>query len=566
MYIEPNSTVKLLKGVPLDTSYRNTVVWDNLTAQVNGFSAFTKHTLSKQSYQRINKGVFRCEKSANACYDCNYMMFQNTAYGNKWFYAFINKVEYINDSMCQIVFTLDIIQTWYNEWSFESCFVERETTSTDGMFEHLIAENFSISDYVSRFEHYTSHLCSKVDGDTIGQTLVAIVIASEANIDGTWYKRAPVDIGNIVSCLFYYSFIINDNGLTLLSNFISNYETEGKADAILSIYTVPKYVLKDMQWNNGGRIFTGVEDVTKLYPKVPNVYPTDLDGYVPKNKKLFSSPFCMVELTNNNGSSQLYKPENLSYFDDNSLGFNVTCTFMPNGEIWCTPNTLTADRYTNNSVVSLSNYPQGVVTYDYFNNWWASEKINYIAKTVNNVVNTGFNLSSSKLNSINSISAVPMVDGSTSIGATGNVTSLAKGMGNSYINALKNITSDTIGEFANISQADIIPPSVIGNSSGFNMLTSVKNFDFSCTLRTLRKDVAQQIDDYFTVYGYRVDTLKVPTVRNRPHWTYIKTKGCNIKGSMPADDIATIEDIVDNGITFWRNINEVGNYSLDNSV
>jgi hypothetical protein len=36
MYIEPNSTVKLLKSVPLDTSYRNTVVWDNLTAQVNG--------------------------------------------------------------------------------------------------------------------------------------------------------------------------------------------------------------------------------------------------------------------------------------------------------------------------------------------------------------------------------------------------------------------------------------------------------------------------------------------------------------------------------------------------
>ena len=139
-------------------------------------------------------------------------------------------------------------------------------------------------------------------------------------------------------------------------------------------------------------------------------------------------------------------------------------------------------------------------------------------------------------------------------------------MENSYINGLRDITSDTIGEFANVAQADIIPPTVIGNSSGFNMLTSVKNFDFSCTLRTLRKDVAQQIDDYFTVYGYRVDTLKVPTVRNRPHWTYIKTRGCNIKGSMPADDIASIEDIVDKGITFWRNINEVGDYSLDNSV
>ena len=119
---------------------------------------------------------------------------------------------------------------------------------------------------------------------------------------------------------------------------------------------------------------------------------------------------------------------------------------------------------------------------------------------------------------------------------------------------------------ATVKQADIIPPNVIGNSSGFNMLVSTNAFDFCCTLRTLRRDVAEQIDNYFSVYGYKVNTLKVPTVRNRSHWTYIKTVQCTIEGNMPSDDIANIERIVDNGITFWRNISEVGDYSLDNTI
>lgn len=562
MYIEPNSTVKLLKGVPLDTSYRNTVVWDSLTAQVNGFSAFTKHTLTKQSYQRINKGVFRCEKSADACYDCNYMMFQNTAYGNKWFYAFINKVEYINDSMCQIVFTLDIIQTWYNEWSFESCFVERETTATDGMFEHLINENFNLSDYV--VTSYSPNVCAFNSSTTTGT--VAIVLTTERKVDGVWKRSTAYECGNVVSSLFIFGFDLA-NGLTTLNDFINQYEEDGKSNAILSVYSVPRYILQDFTWTNGGLIYnTSTKGYTQLDINVNNVYPQNLNGYAPKNKKLLSSPFCVVEVTNNNGSSQLYNVQDLIYEEDNSLKFTANCTIMPNGEIWIYPNHYKGIIGDSNVAVSASNYPQGIISYDYFQNWWASEKIGFTAKTVNNVVNGATRILATPFNSLNKITAVPMLDGSVSIGAEGSVTSAVRSLGNATLGTVSDIIQDTVSEIGSITQADIVPSQVIGNTSGFNMLLATGKFDFTVTLRTLRKDVAQQIDDYFTVYGYKVDTLKVPTVRNRPHWTYIKTKGCNIKGSMPADDIATIEDIVDNGITFWRNINEVGNYSLDNSV
>ena len=39
-----------------------------------------------------------------------------------------------------------------------------------------------------------------------------------------------------------------------------------------------------------------------------------------------------------------------------------------------------------------------------------------------------------------------------------------------------------------------------------------------------------------------------------------------LTGDLPAKDAEAIINIFDNGITFWNNIDEVGNYSLDNTV
>lgn len=561
MYIEPNSTVKLLSGVPLDNSYRNTVVWDSATAQYNGFNAYTKYTLTNQSYQRVNQGIFRCDKPADSCYDCNYMMFQNTAYSNKWFYAFITSVEYVNNNMCKITFEIDIIQTWYNEWNFRSCFVERETTATDGMFEHLVNENFNLSDYV--VTSYKPNLCSLNTGMSGS---VAIVLTTERKVDGVWKQSTAYECGKVVSSLYFFGFDLA-NGLTALNSFIEQYEEDGKSNAILSVYSVPRYVLKDFTWTGNGSLIynTSTKGYSKIDIDINNIYPTQLDGYVPKNKKLFSSPFCVVEVSNNNGSSQLYNTQDLTY-ENNNVKFTACCTMMPNGEIWLYPNNYKGIMNDVNMSVSIGNYPQGIITYDYFQNWWASEKIGFTTRTVNNIVNGASRILATPFNSLKSINAVPMLDGSISYSATGSVTSAVRSMGNAVIGTMNDIVQDTVSETGNIAQADIVPPQVIGSTSGFNMLLAVGRFDFNVMLRTLRKDIAKQIDDYFTVYGYRVDTLKVPNVRNRPHWTYIKTINCVIEGSMPSDDIANIERIVDNGITFWRNISEVGDYSLDNSI
>ena len=82
MYIEPNTNIRILKDVPLDTTYDHTIYFSSATSQTNYFAGLTKYNLNNQTYQRVKRGYARVQRKAEDLYDCNYMMFQNSAYGN----------------------------------------------------------------------------------------------------------------------------------------------------------------------------------------------------------------------------------------------------------------------------------------------------------------------------------------------------------------------------------------------------------------------------------------------------------------------------------------------------
>ena len=78
MYIEPNTNIRVLNGVPLDNTYENTLYFGNASAQSAYFISLTKYNLTNYTYQRVNKGKARIGIKADNLYDCNYMMFQNS--------------------------------------------------------------------------------------------------------------------------------------------------------------------------------------------------------------------------------------------------------------------------------------------------------------------------------------------------------------------------------------------------------------------------------------------------------------------------------------------------------
>lgn len=175
MYIEPSTNIKLLKNVPLDSTYRNTLYFppNGVSQQTNTFMGYTKHNLTEQTYQRVNKGIARVRLKAEDVYDCNYMMFQNTNFGNKWFYAFITSVEYVNNATCEIRFEIDVMQTWYFDYTLKECFVEREHSVTDIVGDNLASEPVDLG----------SIICTDVDNTELFNSYVA-VIASARDDDG----------------------------------------------------------------------------------------------------------------------------------------------------------------------------------------------------------------------------------------------------------------------------------------------------------------------------------------------------------------------------------------------
>ena len=76
---------------------------------------------------------------------------------------------------------------------------------------------------------------------------------------------------------------------------------------------------------------------------------------------------------------------------------------------------------------------------------------------------------------------------------------------------------------------------------------------------------AKCIDDFFDMYGYAVNRVKVPNESSRENWNYVKTNNVIINGSMPVQDMAVIKAMYNSGVRFWHTT-DVGNYSLSNAI
>ena len=140
--------------------------------------------------------------------------------------------------------------------------------------------------------------------------------------------------------------------------------------------------------------------------------------------------------------------------------------------------------------------------------------------------------------------------------ATGNIVGAASGTLS---------TATAIGQsVAQIYQASIQPPQAHGNSGAGNALFSVNGYTINRIIKHIREEYAKIIDTYFEQFGDKVNQLEVPQLRTRPQWNYIKTISCNIQGNINVTDIEEIKSYFNNGITFWHNPANVGNYSLNN--
>lgn len=573
MYIEPNSKIYILRDVPLDVTFDHSMWWPNKEAQTSGFMSKIKYRFTEQSYQRATKNSIRVEILCDRLYDCNYIMFQNTSFSNKWFYAFITNLNYLGNDVTEITYQLDPIQTWFFEFELAQSFVIREHSETDAIGDNVMPEAVPMGDYI-----HTPPVMLSPEREWVavvvytGNPSTGGITASPPGIYNGAMHQAKVKILDLSDAKDMSEFVTTLNALSIFNN----------TDAVADVYMLPKKyvatkydVLDETARSESAKVISGVlRDCTGELVK-----PT-LGTYKPVNNKLYTYPYTKIVISNNQGETKDYKyelwhdyslqPPGRRY-DLNVVGVvNPSVIFRP--MMYGVPIKY-ADEIPTENVDSLYAWDDGIMLSNFPHCTWATS--DYAAK----IVQAGMGAALAGLTGGGSMAvAGGAIAGAAQDPGTGVATvpnnSLNRPLNRSNSQKIDPLEGWTPPKEFKLSANDVsvlssyIAPALSGTHSAVmadpNLQYAAHKFGFSMEQHFIRPEYAKMIDDYFTAFGYATNRLKKPNISSRPHWNYVRTSNCRILGTMPSDDENVICDIFNHGITFWKHLDEVGNYGLDN--
>lgn len=545
MLTAPNSEIYLLK-TPIELDNNNQLNFATAAAQQTYFQGLPKLNITEATFQRKD-GTLRWPGSMESLLGYNYCMYRNKNHGNKWFYAFVTDIQWASENSSIITLKTDVWQTYQFELTWHPCFVEREHVSDDTFGKHTIPEGIEYGDYI-----VSSH--SKVDihadlteccvivqvSDLVGQ-----LAATYGNKDKI-YNGVPQGCWLLVFPVYYSDQYVLDN----LDTFVRCYDDFGKANAIVSMFLVPSRIFPTgvapvplsftITNSSTGNTWTfGCGEAPKSY--VANILetstvskPTTLNGYTPVNNKCFCSPYSFLNVTNNAGSVVSYAWE----LFDSTPSFTTTGVLTQGCDIKITPtnyrNANAAGNY--DMSVTCSKFPLLSWNSDYYLNWCAVNQP--IMEVEAGLTAVGFGLGA----------VWGMVTGDFSGAQPAELGKSVAGM------------------MQQIREAKMTPDSAKGNLTGGDLTYSLGRIGFSFQKMTIRYEYAKMIDDYFSCFGYKVNSLKNPNINGRLNWNYVKTVGCNVTGDIPQEDIEEVRGLFDRGITIWHNPSTFLDYTQSNTI
>lgn len=550
--VAPNGNIWLLRGVPIDMAHTKTYRPKSAADQFTAFSAYKKYTLTEQTYIRHSINSIRVEYSADDVIDCNYMIFQNSAFSNKYFYAFITDVEYVSNNTCRIVFEIDNLQTYYFDIDFLPSLIAREHSATDNIGdsvtpEPILASGQEIYSNPQAFQHDANGLY------TVVVTTKDLLNPTQSRVYTTF---THFTLGGLVMAGAYNVCNVTSESLSDFANVITNYiETAGGLGEIIAIYAIPKDAYPNGNWDSTHSWLAPIVNPNMPDPKYYEVVkPTKgdtLDGYSPSNAKLYTYPYCFLRVSDYRGATKDFRYE---YMGDGSHFRVVNSGIMP-----APSEQLTALGYAGtdtqmsewDNAMWISNYPTPTFSVSEFSDYYGANHNSQIAKQLSNIFTS-------------------VVAGVTAgQGASGYQSDSGETMPVS--NPINNVTSAINNAITFYGkQQDLINRTSVINANQSSFLSLMYGRDLFGTYRVcFNKTVLQMYDDYFTRFGYAVNRIKVPYFWNalgRTKYNYCKTQEANIRSKsattgVPMGALSDITNIFNNGICLWENMSEVGFYS-----
>lgn len=593
MYIAPNSNVYLLSGVPCDKSYTHTLYFESENAQFTYFYGKRVKSFTNVSYQRHSKNSIRLECVADDVYNVNYLMFQNTAFGDKWFYAFINNVEYVNNVTTEITYTIDIIQTWYFDYSLGYCFVEREHTLTDVVGENTVPEPVDGGEMY--IQQYNEYMYPRNTSQPLF-SLVVYYIPSEGKYikgigsDYTFNTatdttlRGSIYNGIYTGAISYaYPMLLGADGAETLKWINSLFKTLDSINAtIVSVQQVPFNAWLNEQTGTTTSMITVNQPLSFSVGAGTTEFPrTDL--YTPKNNKCYTYPYSYVLLKNNKGDERtiLWEQSASNTTDGRKqIRLQISSTVAPTCEIGARPMNYMGKEVNYDEGVILNDFPMPSWSENTFDRWWAVNKYQFMYNTVTDAIGVvaaaaggiamssaaGAGASLGTLATNTTSSVIPYSPAST-IGSQASTASV----GSTQISATPASILPIVDNVVEYATRKRTPNTGRGNMSSSGLPVKENRIGFSIYSMGSKPEYIKMVDEYFSMFGYKICRLKIPNLQSaqkselRPQWNYIKTTTCVINNlNAPAEIEEELQAIYNSGITFWMTPANVGKYNLNN--
>lgn len=545
-----------LLAVPLESDNAHTFWFDNATEQNKYFKQHLaelpnviENPIMNCTYLR-KENIIRYPANYEHLIGANYVMYLNST-SNKYYYAFITKMEYINEGMTNIYIETDVMQTWLcdKDYHVNYSFVEREHVDDDTIGKHTYPEGLETGDYV--INNVVKWEDSLYDFMVCVGTTVDLNNGL-SNVGGELY-------GGLYSGVKYYMVNYRQAG-----EITKTLAKEGKVDALVAMFACPSNFV-DFREVSGGyaEVITSMAskvqpwqnkaddiDGNYVYRTDKIVKPTTFGSYTQiKNNKLFTYPYCYLNMTNGCGGNAIYKYElfkDTTYdevYDGYPCDFEIHSTICPSLSGFLVPLNYNGSKKNYQERLQMGKYPICAWSSDIFTNWLTQNGVNIATGIISGTAQASLGIAS--------VIAAPATGGA----------SVAMGVGIATSGFAQ--ISSTIGE---IYQRELVPPQAEGQLTSADVAYSSQQLTFIGLQMAIKPEMAQIIDDYFTMYGYKVCRVKKPLTKHRARYWFTKTIDVHIDGNIPVEDLEKIKAVYNKGFTYWIDRDNIGDYSISNNI
>ncbi|MBO7345328.1 MAG: hypothetical protein J6U92_05265 [Clostridia bacterium] len=624
----PTGAVHLCANAIIDNSYSNTIDFKTPSEQLSYWGSLVKYTITDFMYIRRTHSYIKVDKSLTDLDSINYLYFRSDDSG-KVYFCFVTSKEYISESASYIYFETDVLQSYMFDYEVKQSYVLQEhvdrwsvdhkpifSRTAEGLdygSEYTLESAFNIEANANSWRKDSWYLVSLKTGftSTAGMTgklpsefikspspYVYLLIGGNVEISPLQAKvkganrdnsntyiidiftigffqqiMANTNLGSFVHQIVRlpylpFDFVMSDDNLIIdttpdASNFsyVSFEYNAGKYNFIaLDFYTDGHNNKESFRKLAEMDLLNGLEDSIPTAEQWAEVKANPYS--VPRDKrfesKLLTYPYRYNLLTDWKNQPLVVKNE---YVGSDKLTVNYLqwAGFNAPARYW-------VDNYRKdpegraNSLVQVMQEDLPISTDAYYT---------YMLQNRNQLQADKANLQASNITAMTTALTAGVAGGLMSGKASGLISGIAGGVMGAYTAGMHGETNyQNMVRSQNAVQRDLrnLPDTVLSSNDGsFNM------YDDNRYISLYRMKVCCEFEellaDTFATSGYTVKRVKVPNLRSRLRYNYIKTVGANIVGSFNQDDLAKIKAIFNNGVTFWH-YNTVNfkpyDYSLEN--